>query len=101
MERLGFQSLLMLALVARGETIGLMEIADINDRPFTPQDVEFCQAVCDVVATSHAQRDAVRAGARAGAARPADRAAQPPLLRRGARAALARADAAARRWGCW
>jgi diguanylate cyclase (GGDEF)-like protein len=51
-QGLGFKSLLMLALVARGETIGLMEIADINDRPFTPQDVEFCQAVCDVVATS-------------------------------------------------
>ena len=42
----------MLALVARGETIGMMEIADVNDRPFTPQDIEFCQAVCDVVATS-------------------------------------------------
>jgi diguanylate cyclase (GGDEF)-like protein len=51
-ERLGFRSLLMLALVARGETIGLMEIADVNDRAFTPQDIEFCQAVCDVVATS-------------------------------------------------
>jgi diguanylate cyclase (GGDEF)-like protein len=50
--RLGFRSLLMLALVARGETIGLMEIADVNDRAFTPQDIEFCQAVCDVVATS-------------------------------------------------
>jgi diguanylate cyclase (GGDEF)-like protein len=52
MQELGFKSLLMLALVARGETIGLMEIADINDRAFTPQDIEFCQAVCDVVATS-------------------------------------------------
>ena len=51
-ERLGFKSLLMLALIARGETIGLMEIADVNDRAFTPQDIEFCQAVCDVVATS-------------------------------------------------
>jgi diguanylate cyclase (GGDEF)-like protein len=50
--RLGFKSLLMLPLVARGETIGLMEIADVNDRAFTPQDVEFCQAVCDVFATS-------------------------------------------------
>ena len=52
LARLGFRSLLMLPLVARGETIGLMEIADVNDRAFTPQDVEFCQAVCDVVATS-------------------------------------------------
>jgi diguanylate cyclase (GGDEF)-like protein len=52
LEMLGFRSRLMLALVARGETIGLMEIADVNDRSFTAQDVEFCQAVCDVVATS-------------------------------------------------
>ena len=52
LDKLGFGSLLMLALVVRGETIGLMEIADVNDRAFTPQDVEFCQAVCDVVATS-------------------------------------------------
>ena len=52
LESLGFRSLLMLPLVARGETIGLMEIADVNDRAFTPQDVEFCQAVCDVVATA-------------------------------------------------
>src|SRR5262245_2795140 len=52
LDALGFRSLLMLPLVARGDTIGLMEIADINDRAFTPQDVEFCQAVCDVVATA-------------------------------------------------
>jgi len=52
LRKLGFGSLLMLALVVRGETIGLMEIADVNDRRFSPQDVEFCQAVCDVVATS-------------------------------------------------
>ena len=52
LRKLGFGSLLMLALVVRGETIGLMEIADVRDRSFTPQDVEFCQAVCDVVATS-------------------------------------------------
>ena len=52
LQDLGFGALLMLPLVVRGETIGLMEIADVNDRSFTPQDVEFCQAVCDVVATS-------------------------------------------------
>jgi diguanylate cyclase (GGDEF)-like protein len=52
LTKLGFGSLLMLALVVRGETIGLMEIADVQDRAFSPQDVEFCQAVCDVVATS-------------------------------------------------
>src|SRR5438067_78377 len=29
-----------------------LDLADVQDRAFTPQDVEFCQAVCDVVATS-------------------------------------------------
>ncbi len=52
LRKLGFRSLLMLALVVRGESIGLLEIADVHDRSFSPQDVEFCQAVCDVVATS-------------------------------------------------
>jgi diguanylate cyclase (GGDEF)-like protein len=52
LRKLGFGSLLMLALVVRGESIGLLEIADVHDRSFSPQDVEFCQAVCDVVATS-------------------------------------------------
>jgi diguanylate cyclase (GGDEF)-like protein len=52
LRELGFGAVLVLPLVARGNTIGLMEIADVNDRSFTPQDVEFCQAVCDVVATS-------------------------------------------------
>jgi diguanylate cyclase (GGDEF)-like protein len=52
LRELGFGTVLMLPLVARGQTIGLMEIADVNDRPFTPQDIEFCQAVCDVVATA-------------------------------------------------
>jgi diguanylate cyclase (GGDEF)-like protein len=52
LRKLGFGSLLMLALVVRGESIGLMEIADVNDRSFSPQDIEFCQAVCDVVATA-------------------------------------------------
>jgi diguanylate cyclase (GGDEF)-like protein len=49
---LGFGAVLMLPLVARGQTIGLMEIADVNDRSFSPQDFEFCQAVCDIVATA-------------------------------------------------
>jgi len=52
LRELGFGTMLMLPLVARGQTIGLMEIADVHDRPFTAQDVEFCQAVCDVCATA-------------------------------------------------
>jgi diguanylate cyclase (GGDEF)-like protein len=49
---LGFGAALLLPLVARGQTIGLMQIADVNDRSFSPQDFEFCQAVCDIVATA-------------------------------------------------
>jgi diguanylate cyclase (GGDEF)-like protein len=48
----GLGSLLMLPLVARGRSIGLMEIVDTADREFEPHDVEFCQALCDVVATA-------------------------------------------------
>jgi diguanylate cyclase (GGDEF)-like protein len=48
----GLGSLLMLPLVARGESIGLMEIVDTEDREFDAHDVEFCQALCDVVATA-------------------------------------------------
>jgi diguanylate cyclase (GGDEF)-like protein len=43
-------TLLMLPLVARGETIGLMEVIDVEDREFDSYDVDFCQALCDVVA---------------------------------------------------
>jgi diguanylate cyclase (GGDEF)-like protein len=50
LEKQGHGSLLMLPLVARGETIGLMEIVDVEDRVWTPSDVEFCRALCDIVA---------------------------------------------------
>lgn len=50
LERLGQKSLLMLPLVARGETIGLMEIVDVEDRVWNEADVEFCRALCDIVA---------------------------------------------------
>jgi diguanylate cyclase (GGDEF)-like protein len=43
------KTLLMLPLVARGETIGLMELIDVEDRDFDDHDVDFCQALCDVV----------------------------------------------------
>jgi diguanylate cyclase (GGDEF)-like protein len=46
------KTLLMLPLVARGETIGLMEVIDEQDREFPPADVEFCQALCDFVAVA-------------------------------------------------
>ncbi|HEX2505878.1 MAG TPA: sensor domain-containing diguanylate cyclase [Gaiellaceae bacterium] len=52
LTRRGQGSLLMLPLVARGETIGLMEIIDERDRIFDDFDVEFCRALCDVVATA-------------------------------------------------
>jgi diguanylate cyclase (GGDEF)-like protein len=52
LERQGQKSLLMLPLVARGETIGLMEIVDERDRVWNETDVEFCRALCDIVATS-------------------------------------------------
>jgi diguanylate cyclase (GGDEF)-like protein len=50
LERQGQGSLLMLPLVARGETIGLMEIVDVQDRVWDDADVDFCRALCDIVA---------------------------------------------------
>ncbi len=50
LERQGQKSLLMLPLVARGETIGLMEIVDVHDRVWDDADVDFCLALCDIVA---------------------------------------------------
>jgi diguanylate cyclase (GGDEF)-like protein len=52
LERRGLKALLMLPLVARGETIGLMEVIDTEDREFDVADVDFCRALCDVVATA-------------------------------------------------
>jgi diguanylate cyclase (GGDEF)-like protein len=52
LESRGQRALLMLPLVTRGETIGLMEIIDVNDRKFDAHDVDFCQALCDVVAVA-------------------------------------------------
>ncbi len=50
LEQQGQASLLMLPLVTRGETIGLMEIVDVQDRIWDKADVEFCRALCDIVA---------------------------------------------------
>jgi diguanylate cyclase (GGDEF)-like protein len=52
LERRGHASLLMLPLVARGETVGLMELIDSEDRIWDDTDVEFCRALCDIVATA-------------------------------------------------
>jgi diguanylate cyclase (GGDEF)-like protein len=52
LTRRGQNTLLMLPLVARGETIGLMEIIDERDREFDEVDIDFCRALCDVVATA-------------------------------------------------
>jgi diguanylate cyclase (GGDEF)-like protein len=40
----------MLPLIASGDTIGLMEVIDTRDRVWEDFDVEFCQALCNVVA---------------------------------------------------
>jgi diguanylate cyclase (GGDEF)-like protein len=50
LEERNRQALLMLPLVLRGETIGLMEVVDDIDREFDAADVDFCQALCNVVA---------------------------------------------------
>jgi diguanylate cyclase (GGDEF)-like protein len=52
LEGRGQRSLLMLPLVARGETIGLMELIDVEDRGWDPADVDFCQALCDIAAAA-------------------------------------------------
>jgi len=49
-ERYGIRSTLMLPLIASGDTIGLMEVIDTRDRVWEDFDVEFCQALCNVVA---------------------------------------------------
>jgi len=46
----GQGALLMLPLICGGETIGMMEIVDQTDRAFDAADVDFCQALCNVVA---------------------------------------------------
>ena len=43
-------ALLMLPLISGGETIGMMEVVDEIDREFDAADVDFCQALCNVVA---------------------------------------------------
>ncbi|HEY7002711.1 MAG TPA: sensor domain-containing diguanylate cyclase [Gaiellaceae bacterium] len=50
LEERNRQALLMLPLTSRGETIGLMEVVDEVDRQFDSADVDFCQALCNVVA---------------------------------------------------
>ena len=52
LEHQGQKSLLMLPLVARGETIGLMEIVDVHDRFWDEADVDLCRALCDIVAVA-------------------------------------------------
>jgi diguanylate cyclase (GGDEF)-like protein len=52
LESRGRKTLLMLPLVTRGETIGMMEVIDVVDREFDSADVDFCQALCDVVAVA-------------------------------------------------
>jgi diguanylate cyclase (GGDEF)-like protein len=49
LESRGQKTLLMLPLLAQGESIGMMEVIDVEDREFDRHDVDFCQALCDVV----------------------------------------------------
>src|SRR5436305_6182785 len=48
--RYGIASSLMLPLMSRGETLGLVEVIDTHDRVWDDFDVEFCMALCNVVA---------------------------------------------------
>jgi len=52
LESRGQKALLMLPLVARGETIGLLEVIDVVDREFPAADIDFCRALCDFVAVA-------------------------------------------------
>jgi diguanylate cyclase (GGDEF)-like protein/PAS domain S-box-containing protein len=51
LAREGYESMLMLPLVSRGEPIGLMEIADVRDRAWD-EDLEFYRALTDVLAVA-------------------------------------------------
>jgi diguanylate cyclase (GGDEF)-like protein len=46
----GQGALLMLPLICGGQTIGMMEIVDQTERTFDAADIDFCQALCNVVA---------------------------------------------------
>ncbi|HYW29114.1 MAG TPA: sensor domain-containing diguanylate cyclase [Gaiellales bacterium] len=48
--RYGIASSLMLPLLSRGETLGLVEVIDSRERRWDEFDVEFCMALCNVVA---------------------------------------------------
>jgi diguanylate cyclase (GGDEF)-like protein len=52
LEERGQRSLLMLPLVVRGQTLGLMKLVDVEDRTWNEPDVEFCRALCDIVAVA-------------------------------------------------
>lgn len=52
LESAGFRSLLMLPLVVRGETVGVLEVFDAKERGFGPEVVEFWQGVCGIVAVA-------------------------------------------------
>jgi diguanylate cyclase (GGDEF)-like protein len=52
LESRKLRSLLMLPLVSRGETIGLLELVDAQDRKWSEYDIEFIRAMCDIVASA-------------------------------------------------
>jgi GAF domain-containing protein len=49
LERLGFDSLLMLPLCSTGQSWGLVEVYDDEDRAFAPEDVEQARLLLDGV----------------------------------------------------
>src|SRR5690349_20942123 len=49
LEEDGYASLLLLPLVSRGETVGLMEIVDAEHRTWDGEDMEFFRSLADIV----------------------------------------------------
>jgi putative nucleotidyltransferase with HDIG domain len=51
LEKLGFRSLLMVALPVEGRTYGLIEVYDASERDFTAAEVRLCQALANEAGT--------------------------------------------------
>jgi diguanylate cyclase (GGDEF)-like protein/PAS domain S-box-containing protein len=49
LEQSGYRTLLMLPLVSRGDSVGLLEIVDVADREWSEHDLEFFHSLADIV----------------------------------------------------
>ena len=49
LEEGGYRTLLMLPLVSRGDSVGLLEIVDVADRVWNEHDLEFFRSLADIV----------------------------------------------------